>query len=575
MRRRLALLTALIALFAQSVVTASVALPTLDATDEAITVSSGEQRLTVRLADASLRFESPCGAGDMTATIDSPTGLVHPSRAEATPKLYRGSDCVAALITFSVSNDRKLTLHVDAYPGIEAVFVKSSLTGLCAGAPDCYSWSWSEGIDLRAASSDWIFLPGSAGGIAVLTSGTVSCASGKPLVNALPKSRFLRPGETLDIGFGLAAVKDADAASVLSKAARAKAVRALKQPEQVKIDYGKPAPAWLREAELIQRGSDARTAGSLLIVDGPASQSVIQNAHDAGMKVIVSANLTELPISDADAHPNWVCVDADGNPAGSLRTKDGLACFHLLDLRDAALARVCDIMNIGADGVLLDRATPSPECHGPKFEKHTHPDPDKTNNDMFEELAREIYALVKTFGQDKVVIQNSGILPARWSYCDAQAREMAGDWPEPRYAAEEHAGAVRAGKVPVMTLDAKAASADRRAESVLYAYSYTRLNGWLMTDLASDSTGLAQAIRATRLGKPLGDTKRASDALYRVFERGVVVLNPTDAAATVSIPLPLSGKLTDIAHDREVSSIDGKLVLQMSPRSGRALLRRD
>jgi len=247
-------------------------------------------------------------------------------------------------------------------------------------------------------------------------------------------------------------------------------------------------------------------------------------------------------------------------------------------------------MNLGADAVFLDNAVPVRECYGPQFGKHTHPNPDATNTDDFEALAREIYKLVKSFGQDKIVVHNSGIAPSHWSYCDAQmwegfrfdkgASEPVNEWPELQYAAEEHADAVRHGKVPVVLAYLGSMPADQCRSGTLYTYAFTRLYGWLMADwldptVSPENQNLAKAIYTVRLGRPLGDAKPAGDALYRVFEKGIVVLNPTRAAASASIPVPRDGMLADVAYDREVTASDGKLALEMAPESGRVLVWRD
>lgn len=619
MRHRIAFIAALVTLACAGL--SSPMPPTLDVSEDAVTICSGTQTLTVALADAALQLDTPYGSRDLVVNISSPSGWVQPSQAVSPPKIYRGKDSVAALMTFDVPNDRKLVLHVDAYPGIDAVFVKSSITGLYGGVSDCCFWAWSETLDsyitptmsgpqerktlpktTRFDYSDWVFLPGPTGGLAVLTNGVVGYLPGEPFISALPKSRFLHPGETLDIGFGLAGLSDASEAAALSRLARGKPIPALKRANiraQAKTDYGVPAPGWLRNADMYN--------GSY----GDWSNDLIAKAHMSGARAIVRVDYTRLPNSetqppatdkldmpdeadpdgllDLAGHPDWVCIDSQGNPRES---EPGLSntCLHQADLRHAALTHVCNIMNLGADGIFLDNAVPVRECCGPQFGKHTHSNPDATNTDAFEALAREIYKLVKSFGDDKIVVHNSGIAPSHWSYCDAQmwegfrfdkgASEPVNEWSELQYAAEEHADAVRHGKVPVVLTYWGSMPADQCKSGALYTYAFTRLYGWLMADwfdltLSPENQNLAKAIYTVRLGKPLGDAKPAGDALYRVFEKGIVVLNPTRAAVSASMPVPRDGKLADVAYDRELTASDGKLALEMAPESGRVLVWRD
>ena len=625
------------------------AAPTLDATSDSVTISSGTQTLTVHLADGTLRLDTPYGSYDLTVNINSRSGWVHPGRAAVPPKLYRGKDSVAALITFPVPDDRTMTLHIDAYPGIDAVFAKSGVTGLFGSRHDYYFWSWNQKTDnctlegangpetikveskqTRLPYSDWVYLPDKTGGLAVMTSGIVGLMPGRPFINALPRWRFLRPGETLDIGFGLAGAADASEAAALSKLARAKAIPALKRfsaAKQANVDYGLPAPDWLRNADMFNGWYGKWTADMIndwmkcfsLIVGVPASKSTIEKAHEAGLRVIVYVNYMELQNSevqmaakgrlyrqpdeatpadllDLAKHPDWTCIDSEGNPRrsdwGISQDIAGLfaTCFHQADLRQNALTHVCNIMNLGADGVFIDNAVPVRECYGPKFGKHVHPDAAETNTDAYELLQREIYKLVKTFGSDKIVMQNSGIAPSHWAYCDAQMwegfafdskhGEPVNDWPELDYAAQEHAEAVRRGKVPVILSCFSAVPADRRREAVLYTYAYTRLHGWLLADWfdlikSPESHQLARAIYSVRLGRPLSDAKRVGDLLYRAFEKGIVILNPTKSKLTTTIPTAHDGTLTDVAYDRDLTASGGSVRVEMAPESGRVLVWRE
>ena len=73
-------------------------------------------------------------------------------------------------------------------------------------------------------------------------------------------------------------------------------------------------------------------------------------------------------------------------------------------------------MDLGVDGIFIDNCAPVSECYGDKFGKHKHLD-DKTNTEMYYELLKKIYPVVKSYGNDKIVMQNTGILPDHWSYC--------------------------------------------------------------------------------------------------------------------------------------------------------------
>jgi len=623
--------------------------PDLEVTSDSVTIQSGDQKLSAGLADGVLNLQTPDGTCRFIINITSPSGWAHPLPAASSPKIYKSKDMVTALITYPVPNDRKLSLRLSAYPGVPVVFVTSGVTGLFGASRDYYFWSWDWNMDSylapgkngperrtigakisRFGYNNWVFLPGESGGLAVLTNGMVGYTPGKTgqaFINALPRWRFLRPGETLDVGFGLAEVKNADDAAALAKLAHAKKISALERlyiTKQAKIDYGKPAPDWLRSADMYngwyRTWSDEMIkdwmTGFPLIVGAPPSKEIIAKAHDAGMKVIVYVNYMELQNSeiqmrekgrlyklpneatpadllDLAKHPDWVCIDSGGKERRSIwgisQDIPGLysTCFHQPDLRQAALTQVCNIMDLGADGIFFDNAASVHECYGPKFDKHTHLDPDKTNTDECEELEREVYQLVKSFGADKIVMQNSGILPSHWAYCDAQmwegfrynlgSGEPVDTWSEMQYAAEEHADAVKHGKVPVILSYFSSVPKNHRREAALYTYAYTRLYGFLMADWFDltknqEDWPLARAIYNVRLGKPLGEAVDIGDVIYREFENGIVALNPASNAVKVALPLPHDGRLSDVAYKRELTVSKSKLELEMFPESGRVLV---
>lgn len=622
-------------------------LPTLFVSKDSMAIRSGQQKLTVRFADGVLQLRTPYGDHDLTANIASPNGWVHPTQVIAPPKTYRATDLVTAVVTLAVPDDRKMVLRISAYPGIPAVFVKSGVTGQFGSNRDTYFWSWDGAVDtyfapakagpeeLKAPTTparfdrtDWTFFPGKTGGLAVLTNGMVGYQPNQPFINPLPRWRFLRPGETLYVGFGLAGVAGPSDAAALSKSARYKSITILKPvflTKQTRFDYGTPAPDWLRGADVCN-GWYRQSTGDMivgwikdmpLVVGVPADKATIAKAHEAGLRVIAYVNYMELQNStiqmaakgslyshpdeatpadllDLAKHPAWTCVDSEGKDRrsswGASQDIPGLfsTCFHQAELRQNALTQILNIMNLGADGVFIDNACPVFECCGPKFGKHTHDDPYETNTDAYEELQKEIYKLVKSFGEDKIVMQNGGILPSHWAYSDAQmwegfrfddkSPEPTNDWSELQYAAEEHADAVRHGKVPVILSRFSALPADRRTDAALYTYAYSRLYGFLIADWfdltkSSEDQQLAKAVYSIRLGKPITDAQRSGDVLYREFENGVVALNPTRASVSVSIPVTNAGQCTDVAQGRILTSSGGAIALDMGPESGRVLLR--
>ena len=612
-------------------------LPTLYVTKDVMAIRNGQQKVTVRLTDGSVQLQTPQGNHQLAVNIASRKGWVRPTQAIAPPKTYRAKDVVTAVVTLAVPDDRKMVLRISAYPGVPAVFVKSGVTGQYGSAKDNYYWSWDQAVasyvthgkagpmEHRTAQgitafdqSDWVFLPNGTGGLAVMTNGIVGYQPNQSFIHPLPRWRYLRPGETLDVTFGLAGVASTRDAETLATTARARVaiLKPVYLTKQTTINYGAPAPDWLRQTEtaigcegkwsddMIGRWMNA----TLLVVGIPADKHTIAKAREAGLRAIVKVNYAELQNSamakrsrkadgatpadllDLAKHPDWTCIDFDGVERRSAAVVSGDArgvfstCFHQADLRENALTHVLNIMNLGADGVYIDNACPPAECYGPQFDKHRHDDPYQTNTAAADELLKQIYKLVKTYGEDKVVVHNSGILPAHWAYCDAQVwegfrhdrghAEAVYEWAELRYAAEEHAEAIRKGKVGILLPRFVSIPPDKRLRSAFYALAYSKLYGFAVGDWLdlAKSPKLAEVICSVRLGKPLGEVKRSGEVLYRVFNGGIVVLNPTRGAASVDAPTPRDGKLVDLDSGRKITATSGLIKLDMPPESGRVLI---
>lgn len=449
--------------------------PSLDESTDSVTVLSGDQSLTVRLDDASLIFDSPAGKIELIPEIESVEDAKL-MRAQCPPKTYRGKTSVAALIVFPLTDGRALSIHIDGYQGTDAVFVTSSLTASFSGNRDYYRWKSSNTFD-RVIPADkpgagaklpsdaplrcknWVLLPQSDSGTAVYTNGIVGFDDQSPYVEALPKYRYLRGEETLDIGIGFANARHYAEALAAFNSARNKSIPALKRDSATTQDYGAPAPRWLNSNRKIAQWNDDISADSI-VVGVPAERSHIEKIRENGGKAIVRIDITHFanPYKQTDAdpdgllnmekHPEWACIAKDGSrkTAGS----QVVPCLHQPELREALLTVICNVMNLGADGVLLDGVFPIPECSGPEFDKHEHANSKAGNTDQLDNLCREIYKLVKSIGQDKVTLLNSGGIGSLWPFCDGQIwDESAFDATNRAYMAEENREALRRGKVMI------------------------------------------------------------------------------------------------------------------------------
>ncbi|MBM3475204.1 MAG: hypothetical protein FJX75_18235, partial [Armatimonadetes bacterium] len=245
--------------------------PTVTQTADSLAVAVGEQTLSVSLADAELRLQAPSGQYTLTPSLQLGDGWTRPARAEE-PKLTRRDGALRAEIVYPVPEERRFALRIDAYPGLNALFVRSRLEVLDSARGQYYFWQTNaspdhflspspQGIDSSALDTaawaplpwrEWWFLPAGEGGLAVLPTnvgGRAPGPAGGVFLHALPRSAVIAPGDSLDAAFGLAVVKDAEEAGRIADEARERGLWPAENPKPA-WEYGRPAPKWLREAEV-------------------------------------------------------------------------------------------------------------------------------------------------------------------------------------------------------------------------------------------------------------------------------------------------------------------------------------
>lgn len=566
--------------------------------DGALRITVGEQALTISLADATLALRSPRGEYAFEPSLQLADGWTRPGPAGSQPEITRVEGGLTARVVYPVPEERRFTLTVEAYPDIEAVFVTSRLEVLDCARGQYYYWQSNASsaqllslaedrheqtaLDIAAWATlpwrEWWFLPGPTGGLAVLPTNVGGRAPGETggvFLHALPRSAVIAPGDSLDATFGLAVVADAEAAAALATAARGR-VAALEPAMAPAQEFGRAAPQWLREAEvynLYYRPAaqwtdevvEQQLRGFPFIIGSTPDQAALDRCHRAGLRLlhyvtytclldtvqqardggVVYSEWTEsidCESRDLANHPDWVCIDAQGevqHDAWGLSFHHPWllnTCLHQPELREAAVRQVRMLMERGFDGVFIDLAGPTVECHGPRFGKHTHSD-DRTNTEAWEDLQRAIYAEVKRHGDDRIVIQNTcvSILPSHWPYTDgqmlesfpfaAESTELRQPWPELLWTARRNAAAIDAGKV-VVTLpyfgQGEPAGIQRAAT---FSHTYAQLAGFLWADAFGlrdipDNAEFARSLYATRYGRPTSPLTQRGASLHRAFPQG-------------------------------------------------------
>ena len=246
-------------------------------------------------------------------------------------------------------------------------------------------------------------------------------------------------------------------------------------------------------------------------------------------------------------------------------------------------------MGRGYDGVFVDLANHTVECHGPQFGRHEHTDGTKTNTEAWRSLQREIYERLKEAGDDRIVIHNpvTGILPGSFAYADAQmleaypfggeSTELRATWPEMLFWARHQARVAPAGRRIVMLSYFSAFTADTVREPALFAYAYARIFGLLFGDYftLADIPGaqdFATELYTLRLGAATGEAAESDGILRRPFARGLVLLNPGPRPATATLAETAGTFGRNAGFGPVEPGENGPLIVPMPAMSGRVLL---
>lgn len=614
----------------------------------------GVQTLTISLDNGVLRLRGPGQDVTLTPNLQSGDGWTQPLPAREGPRWEQTAGHLQVRVTYPVADAREFVIEANAYEGVAAIFVTSRLRVLDGARGQYYYWQSDlaadhcytpapDGVagmalDTKEWASlpwrEWWYLPRGAGGLAVLPTNVAGRApeeGGGLFLHAVPRSNLIDPATWLDASFGLACLPDTTAAAAVSRAARRRRVPALTpgslpNPE---VDYGTPAPAWLREAEVYnlyyrdkaqytEANVRDRLRGFPLIVGSTPDKAALDRCHAEGVKLLHYVVYTCLldtehqvreggqiysewsesldsETRDLKDHPDWVCIAADGSVQHDAWGQDhghpGLlnTCLHQPGLKEAAVRQVRMLMELGYDGVFIDLSGPTVECYGPQFGKHSHPHPEWTNTEAYEDVLRAIYAEVKRHGADRIVMQNTctGILPTHWAYCDSQMLEafpyeaesatLRSPWPELQWHRQRWAEAVAHGKVPVILSYLGAGGPEQLRDAALLSRAYTAMAGFLWADGLGlrdlpNAAGFVQDLYQARLGPPRGECRESGGATYRLFQRGVALINPNPWPVTAAVPWPGTTPLRDVGHASTVNPRYGLVRIELGPESGRILM---
>ena len=310
----------------------------------------------------------------------------------------------------------------------------------------------------------------------------------------------------------------------------------------------------------------APVEGVKLISHVPHSKKAFEQAHKKGVKVIPYLHFKdihtqyddqdvyyfqhpEILLRDKDKH--WVHLPMDGTE----RLFRLSTCANSPSYWKLSLAYIKKIMDWGADGIFIDNVNRYRECFGNGIRErslefnsyvHEHLFPDSSQAYAFNRFLEEVRLLVKSYGNDKIVVLNSfnddfiktadGCLWESFIYGWSSVNRRPGSsWSDIKKKVKDKEWFTKEGH-KLITLSYFNRKAKKLKDNVFWAYSSAKLLDMIFwSDLIG--TG-AEILYKMHLGKTLQPLKEVDNWAYRIFENGIILLNNSNKDKTITIDLP-------------------------------------
>ena len=341
--------------------------------------------------------------------------------------------------------------------------------------------------------------------------------------------------------------------------------------QTAKIDFGEPAPDWLRESEsyafTYAAGNWDVLAQSKVkfITHCPVNRDFFTRCHALGIHCLPYvtfyqgfATETYEGVNLKDS-PQLIEVDAKGNlkRTSFWESEDAknmyMICPNVLEYQNAMVAWVEKIMDLGADGVFVDNISRRAPCYGPKFGKHKHLYEDQ--NHAFAMLLDRVRKVIKRHKPDGALLVNSASplqTPAEyWKYIDADmlesyictwvSKDRWFDWKTHWHEQGVKLQPYLAAGKQVQALSYLGHTPYGIKEDAFFCYATARLAGFVWNGGVPISQPDVAPLYRLRLGKPLSAEVEENGVYWRPFEVGLVAVNPDrekEGSITVRPPIP-------------------------------------
>jgi hypothetical protein len=322
-----------------------------------------------------------------------------------------------------------------------------------------------------------------------------------------------------------------------------------------------------RKLEVVDGEFDGSAIQGLpLISHAPRSAAAAKQAHEQGFRLIPYAHFSDTHYSYAEQdifmfeHPEILLRDKEGHWVHQV-FGDPYSLYRLLTCANnpsywkLSLAYVRKLMDMGMDGIFIDNIGFSEKrCYGPKFVDkrnaefisytHDHLFSEANQEQSFNRLLGKIREVVKSYGDDKIVVLNPGRVGTpyqkngdcsmwesfiySWAW---KGRKPEDTWAKIKRVAKENEWFYNMGR-RIAALSYLNATSETVKEDAFWAFSAARLVGFIWWGRVGNSGYLghanAEILYKAHMGEPMEELKEKNGVAYKTFENGIIVLNNND-----------------------------------------------
>lgn len=285
-------------------------------------------------------------------------------------------------------------------------------------------------------------------------------------------------------------------------------------------------------------------------------------------------------------HPEWLLYTASGEPARYWYGQNLMCNLAINSFKEYLIDRVRSIVGKGYGGVFLDDVVVNPsELGGPLYDQPVY---DESKHGPWIDHLVELFRRIKS-ETGAIVVYNAGWSPPNEQLMDVADGVMLeshpGSWSgsvnSPDYYLRDwtviHNISIIAqryaekGKI-VIALNY---GGDERTE--LYTYAAVRLFDFYYWYSIPALNYISESkVLKLDLGEPLDEHHEANGIYFRIYSKGIVILNPTNKNLRASIRIPANlSRLIDIKTMNTYETRNGDLTLEVGLKEGCVLLREE